>query len=388
MYERYRDTLDSLEATGNLRRLPDILHDGGMIMSEGKSMLNLSSNDYLAIAEDRSLREEFLETTDLRDIPFSSSSSRSLTGNFREYSILENELCRISGAESALVFTSGYSMNSGILPAVTGQHDLILADKLVHASIIDGIRLSAAKCIRFRHQDYSQLERLLASESGRYDNVIIAVESIYSMDGDVADLRRLVSLKDSFPNVMLYVDEAHAVGVRGESGFGIAEETGCTGGIDFLCGTFGKALGSVGAYVLCSSTIRNYLINRMRTFIFTTALPPVNLLWSSFIVRKLPDMADRRRHLEEVSATVRKVIRDSGAVCPSESHIIPYVIGDSREAVMKASQMQAAGFYLLPVRPPTVPEGTSRLRISMNSSITGRQAEELALCLTGGKGKL
>ena len=197
----------------------------------------------------------------------SSSSSRLLTGNFRVYDTLEERLAAMYGRESALVLSSGYHMNTGILPALCDKGTLILADKLVHASLIDGIRLSGARCIRYRHQDYSQ----------DCDRIIIVTESIFSMDGDTAPLQRLVEIKRRCGKVMLYVDEAHAVGVRGERGLGLAEECGCIGDIDLLCGTFGKALASVGAYVICDSIIKEYLVNRMRTLIFTTAMPPVNL---------------------------------------------------------------------------------------------------------------
>ena len=269
--------LDKLEACGNLRVLPETCSEGKWIEAGGRRMLNLSSNDYLGLASDKALREEFLRTVKERDLCFSSSSSRLLTGNFPAYRELESLLASLFGAESALVFSSGYHMNTGILPAVTDANTLILADKLVHASLIDGIRLSAAKCIRYRHQDYAQLENLLAKHHGEYHRIIVVTESVFSMDGDVASLDRLVELKRRYANVMLYVDEAHGIAVRGQRGLGVAEEQGCLKDIDFLCGTFGKAMASVGAYVVCRKVIRDYLVNRMRTLIFNTALPPINV---------------------------------------------------------------------------------------------------------------
>lgn len=188
---------------------------------EGKRMLNLSSNDYLGLAADTALRDEFMRTLSERDFLFSSSSSRLLTGNFTVYDELERMLAEMFGASGALVFSSGYHMNTGILPAVADAHTLILADKLVHASLIDGIRLSAARCIRYRHQDYGQLEALLAKSYKDHEQIIIVTESIFSMDGDVAPLDRLVDLKKRYPGVMLYVDEAHGIGVRGRSGLGV-----------------------------------------------------------------------------------------------------------------------------------------------------------------------
>ena len=211
--------LDKLEACGNLRVLPETCSDGKWIEAGGRRMLNLSSNDYLGLASDKALREEFLRTVKER-IVLSSSSSRLLTGNFPAYRELESLLASLFGAESALVFSSGYHMNTGILPAVTDANTLILADKLVHASLIDGIRLSAAKCIRYRHQDYAQLENLLAKHHGEYHRIIVVTESVFSMDGDVASLDRLVELKRRYTNVMLYVDEAHGIAVRASEDWG------------------------------------------------------------------------------------------------------------------------------------------------------------------------
>ena len=203
--------LDKLEACGNLRVLPETCSEGKWIEAGGRRMLNLSSNDYLGLASDKALREEFLRTVKERDLCFSSSSSRLLTGNFPAYRELESLLASLFGAESALVFSSGYHMNTGILPAVTDANTLILADKLVHASLIDGIRLSAAKCIRYRHQDYAQLENLLAKHHGEYHRIIVVTESVFSMDGDVASLDRLGELKRRYTNGM----PARAGGSRG-----------------------------------------------------------------------------------------------------------------------------------------------------------------------------
>lgn len=233
--------LQLLEEHSNLRRLPRMVHDGRDVIVNGKRMLNLSSNDYLGLASDRALREEFLRTLTPDTFLPTSSSSRLLTGNFTVYEELEAELARLFGTEAALVFNSGYHANTGILPAVSDAQTLILADKLVHASLIDGIRLSAAKCIRYRHNDLAQLERLLKEHHSAFRQIIIVTESIFSMDGDQADLPALAELKRRYGNVLLYVDEAHAFGVRGRQGLGCAEESGCTGDIDFLVGTFGKA---------------------------------------------------------------------------------------------------------------------------------------------------
>ena len=340
-------------------------------------MLNLSSNDYLGLASRQDLQEEFQASTQDRFYPYSSSSSRLLTGNFSVYTKLEKQIARSFDREAALIFNSGYHANMGILPAVSDAQTLILADKLVHASIIDGIRLSTARCIRFRHNDLVQLERLLEQHHATFRQLIIVTESIFSMDGDQADLPALAELKRRYGNVLLYVDEAHAFGVRGRQGLGCAEESGCTGDIDFLVGTFGKAAASAGAYIVCRKVIREYLVNRMRTLIFTTGLPPVNIAWTLFVVRRLADMRERREHLAHISRTLREALQAQGYACPSASHIVPMIIGQSADTVLKAETLQRHGFYALPVRPPTVPEGTSRIRFSLTADIRQEEIEEL-----------
>lgn len=369
IYNPYSEELDRLSRTGSLRHLPAVKYDGRHIISDGRTMLNLSSNDYLGLNCIPSLLDRFEASGYFTDRRMSSSSSRLLTGNFEAYTALEKSLAGMFGRESALVFNSGYHMNAGILPAITDNRTLILADKLVHASIIDGIRLSSAKCIRYRHQDYTMLESLLEKNAGEFSRIIIVTESIFSMDGDLADLRRLTGLRKHYGNIMLYVDEAHAVGVRGECGLGLAEETGCIQDIDILCGTFGKALCSVGAYAVCSGTMKEYLINRMRPLIFTTALPPVNIAWTMFILDLIPGLGNERKHLENTAAMLRKGLEMRGYRSDSSSHIVPMTIGENSAAVKKAEELQRAGFYVLPVRPPTVPEGTARLRFSLTADI-------------------
>lgn len=374
--EHMKQELLELEKHSNLRRLPQMIHDGRNVVVGGQRMLNLSSNDYLGLAADRELREEFLQTLTPDNFLPTSSSSRLLTGNFSIYEELEAELAALFGTEAALVLNSGYHANMGILPAVSNQHTLILADKLVHASIIDGIRLTTARCIRYRHNDLAQLERLLEQNHSYYQQIIVVTESIFSMDGDQADLQALVGLKRKYTNVLLYVDEAHAFGVRGKRGLGCAEEAGCIKDIDFLVGTFGKAAASAGAYIVCSRVIREYLVNRMRTLIFTTALPPINIAWTLFVVRKLAGMQERREHLEKISRMLREALQAKGYQCPSTSHIVPMIIGSSEDTVLRAEALQRHGFYALPVRPPTVPEGTSRIRFSLTAEIKEQEIEK------------
>ena len=379
--DRYSSQLDTLAHNGNLRKLPDMEPQGLYLVRDGVSMLNLSSNDYLGLADNVALKSEFLQTLDPQTCRFSSTSSRLLTGNYSAYTRLEKRLTQLYGAESALVFNSGYHANSGILPAVTDSRSLILADKLVHASIVDGIGLSKSRCIRYRHNNYEQLERLVAENAEQYERIFIVTESIFSMDGDESDLPRLVALKRRYPQVYLYLDEAHAFGVRGKLGLGCAEEQGVIGDIDFLVGTFGKAAASMGAFVVCSETMKQYLVNTMRPLIFTTALPPVNLEWTLFIVNKICDMQERRVHLAQIGRRVRAVLNPLNGGIVSSSHIIPYVLGESERAVEVALSLQHEGFYLLPVRPPTVPPGTSRLRISLNAECSDTDIDRLITTL-------
>lgn len=369
--------LQILKDKKNYRSLPSITHNGKYIIKDEWRMLNLSSNDYIGLANDVSLRERFLETITPETFLPTSSSSRLLTGNFTAYQELEQQLAEMFGTESALIFNSGYHANTGILPAICDTQTLILADKLVHASLIDGIRLSSAKCIRYRHNDLTQLHRLIEESHNAYNKIIIVTESIFSMDGDEADLAALVRLKKSYPNVLLYVDEAHAFGVRGTQGLGCAEEQNCINDIDFLVGTFGKAIASAGAYIVCRQIIREYLINKMRTFIFTTALPPVNIQWTSWILKHLPHFQSRREHLLQISRKLKDALINKGYACPTNSHIVPMIVGASKDAIFRAEELQRKGFYALPVRPPTVPEGTSRIRFSLTADITENEINEL-----------
>lgn len=339
-------------------------------------MLNLSSNDYLGLASRTDLYDAFFDEWKEKGYPLSSSSSRLLTGNFTVYGELEQLMAERFDREAALLFNSGYHANTGILPALADKHTLILADKLVHASLIDGILLSGAPFLRYRHNDYNQLEMLLKKHAGQYEQIFIVTESIFSMDGDVADLPRLVELKKSYPDILLYVDEAHAIGVRGKNGLGIAEEQDCIQDIDLLIGTFGKALASMGAYVICSRTIREYLVNCMRPLIFSTALPPIQIAWTRFIFERLPQFGELREKLALTGHLLAGALKGKGGEI-SESHIIPFIVGENKECILKAEELQRKGFYCLPVRPPTVPKGTARIRFSLTAEVTSEQIIQL-----------
>ena len=378
LLDHYAEQLDQFKQQGNFRQFTANQQQGKWITIQDRTMLNLASNDYLGLAADLNLREEFLDTLKIERALFSSSSSRLLTGNFAEYEQFENSLS-IAFGRAALLFNSGYHMNIGILPALCDSKTVILADKLVHASMIDGIRLSNAQYVRYRHNDLQHLEQLLQKyhQDEQVERIIVVTESIFSMDGDETDLAALAQLKQRFAKTMLYVDEAHAIGVRGEQGLGCAEQYGVLDQIDFLVGTFGKAIASVGGYIICDSIIRDYLINKMRPLIFSTALPPISMAWSDFILNKVLSMQQQRQHLAEISQYLQQAVIAKGFSSPSSSHIIPVIVGESQAAIEKARYVQQQGFYAMPVRPPTVPQNSSRLRISLTALVQKNELQQL-----------
>ncbi len=371
LLDHYADQLDQLKQQGNLRQFTRYVQDQHYIELNQHRMLNLASNDYLGLASNLILREQFFDETPLAARLMSSSSSRLLTGNFPEYEALEDAMSQAFHGRATLLFNSGYHMNIGILPALSDSRTLILADKLVHASMIDGIRLSTAKYIRYKHNDLEHLAQLLQRyhDDPAYDRIIVVTESIFSMDGDETDLAQLVAVKNQFSKVMLYVDEAHAIGVRGELGLGCAEQYGVIDAIDFLVGTFGKAMASVGGYLICEPIIRDYLINCMRPLIFSTAQPPICMAWTQFMLQQVMRLNTARQHLSELSVILQQGIQAKGYACPSSSHIVPIVVGESQPSIVLATQLQQAGFYVMPVRPPTVPQHSSRVRISLNANL-------------------
>lgn len=399
--------LADLKAKQQYRQLPELQHHGRYIIKEGEALLNIASNDYLGLGGDTELQAEFLvqleQSSDTLPPKMSATSSRLLTGNDTQLQTLESELQNwyesavekqnvpkqnILNSKTALVLNSGYHANLGILPALTALpvKTLILADKLVHASIIDGMRLSQSKLVtyrRYRHNDYEHLARFIEQADESVGRIIIVTESIFSMDGDRADLLQLVQLKAKDARIELYVDEAHAVGVLGKTGLGLAEETHTLVDIDYLVGTFGKAFASVGAYIMCDDITKQWLINAMRPLIFSTALPPINHAWTRFILAKMPALTDQRVHLAQISKQLSQAISPeyrvpSSAQTPTyESPIVPYILGDNARTMAKAKQLQAAGFYALPIRPPTVPANTARIRLVMNAKLTTADCEQL-----------
>jgi len=348
----------------------------GTLLHQGQEYLNLAGNDYLGLAVDSEQQAVFRQW--LRPdwaIP-GATGSRLMTGTHPLCVRLEERLGRLYGTGPALVCGSGYHANVGILPALTGRDDVILADKLCHASLIDGMRLSRARLIRYPHLDLERLEELLKRYSSVRGRVFVVTESVFSMDGDIADLQRLVELKARY-GAVLYVDEAHAVGVRGHCGLGCAEEQGVLTEIDLLIGTFGKAWGGVGAFCLCSAPIREMLVNASRSFIFSTALPPVSLAWLLFVVDHWQEYAPRRRRLLELTDRLRRTLAEAGVACRGQSHIVPILIGTSEATLAAARMLRQRGFWVGAVRPPTVPSGTGRLRLSLSAAHDWSRLERL-----------
>ncbi|WP_163121088.1 8-amino-7-oxononanoate synthase [Acinetobacter portensis] len=379
LLNHYAIQLDQLRNNGNIRQFKSNIQQDKYIEINQQKMLNLSSNDYLGLASNTQLREQFFDETPNERRVMSSSSSRLLTGNFPEYEQLEAYFSQLFNGRSALLLNSGYHMNIGILAALSDSKTLILADKLIHASMIDGIRLSPAKYVRYRHNDLEHLEILINQyhDNESIERIIVVTESIFSMDGDETNLTELVRIKKTYSKVMLYVDEAHAIGVRGHLGLGCAEQYGVMDDVDFLVGTFGKAIASVGGYLICHEIIRDYLINTMRPLIFSTAQPPICMAWTQFILNKMVAMQAERQYLSNISQNLQQAVREKGFVCPSSSHIVPVIIGESQTTVERAQILQKSGFYIMPVRPPTVPQNSARLRVSLTAKITQNEIQNL-----------
>ena len=363
--------LAGLEAEDNLRRLPDVECSGKYLLSGGKRYLNFSSNDYLGISASGMHRDFMRKMTESGEFLLSNPSSRLITGNSHDYARLEQAIVDLyGGSRVTLVLGSGYLANSGVLPAVTSKGDLILVDKFVHASIIDGLRLCEAEWARYAHNDMDHLETLLRKAAGKYDTVWVATESVFSMDGDKAPLRELVELKQKY-GFKIYIDEAHAFGVCGRNGRSLGSEViinnkGETAEAycDIIIATLGKAIASQGAFVLTDLETRELLVNRMRTLIFSTALPPISLRWSEYVISRLPEMEPQRAHLRELIS-----------ICGGETHIIPVMAGENSRAVEMAGRFREAGFWVMPVRYPTVPKGAARVRVSLSAALTTEDAE-------------
>lgn len=362
MLEDYNYILEDLKEHSHFRNIKNFEEkDEKYIYFKGKKLLNLSSNNYLGFADNKNITELFLDYAGNK-YSFGSASARLLTGNLPVYKELEHLITQLFHSDMTLLFNSGYHANVGINSSIASRGDVIFSDKLNHASIIDGMQLSKAKFFRYRHNDMENLEQLLIKERKNFKNAVIVSESVFSMDGDIADLQKLVELKHKY-NCILVLDEAHAFGVFGETGLGVCEDLGIINDIDLIVGTFGKAIGSMGAFATGKKELIEYLINKARSFIFSTVLPPVNIAFSKWIIEnQLPKTYEKRMRMLEL-----------GKKAGSESHIIPVIIGGNKEAVDTCEVLFHNGYFTLPIRPPTVPEGTSRLRLSLTTEINEKE---------------
>ncbi|MEI3269970.1 MAG: pyridoxal phosphate-dependent aminotransferase family protein [Candidatus Gastranaerophilaceae bacterium] len=358
MYEDYEKILDELKHHSHFRDLKNFeKKDEKYIYFRGKKLLNLSSNNYLNFADNKKITQEFLDFAENK-YSFGSASARLLTGTLLVYKELEELLSNLYNKDATLLYNSGYHANVGISSAINQKGDVIFSDKLNHASIIDGMRLSDGKFFRFPHNNMEALEKLLERERKNYKNAFIITESVFSMDGDIEDLKRIIKLKKKY-NCIMIIDEAHAFGVFGEKGLGVAEELGIIDDVDLIVGTFGKSVGSMGAFVTGSKTMINFLINKSRSFIFSTALPPINIAFTKWIIEnQFPKTKAKRKNMLSIAKKMG-----------SDSHIIPVVIGENKDTVDLCEVLFHNGYFTLPIRPPTVPVGTSRLRLSLTADI-------------------
>ena len=367
MHEDYKNILDELKSHSHFRDLKDFeAKDEKFIYYKGKKLLNLSSNNYLNFADNKAITEEFLSSSG-SEYSFGSASARLLTGTLPIYKELETLLATLYNKEATLLYNSGYHANVGISSALNQKGDVIFSDKLNHASIIDGMQLSQGKFFRYPHNDMEALEKLLQRERNNFKNAFIITESVFSMDGDIADLEKIVELKKKY-NCNLIIDEAHAFGVFGEKGLGVTEDLGIIQDVDLIIGTFGKAIGSMGAFVVGSRTFIDFLINKSRSFIFSTAIPPINVAFTKWIIEnKLPQTYKKRKKMIEL-----------GKKLGSDSHIIRIIIGENQDTIELCEILFHNGYFTLPIRPPTVPVGTSRLRLSLTTDI---EENELTLLM-------
>lgn len=338
----------------------------------GKDVILLCSNNYLGLANHPEIKEAAISA--IEKYGFGSGASRLVSGNMELHEELEQRLARFKGTEAALVFNSGYHANIGIISAIVGRGDIIFSDKLNHASITDGCLLSRARLIRYPHKDVEKLERVLR-ETGKDSPVhrftdspirkLIITDGIFSMDGDISPLKELSELADKY-NCMLMVDDAHATGVLGSKGKGTSEYFGIDNPNIIQMGTLGKALGCFGAYVVGSRKLIDYLINKARSFIYTTSLPPSVCAASIAAIDILEKEPQIRRNLWDRIEYFRTGLKNAGIdTMASETQIIPLFIGNANNAVKISKHLFEKGIFVQAIRPPTVPEGTSRLRITL-----------------------
>jgi 8-amino-7-oxononanoate synthase len=350
---------------GLLRELrPISARRDGRVRVGAREYLDLSSNDYLGLAGHPRMSQAAKQALD--EFGAGACASRLMGGDLDIFHRLEERVAKFKSTESALVFNSGYQANVGIFSALLGRGDAAFADRASHASILDGIRLSGARLFRFRHNDPAHLESLLKRERAKFKDALIATETVFSMDGDRAPLRELADLKERH-GCRMFVDEAHATGVFGATGSGVVEADGLAGRIELVLGTFSKALGSFGAYLATSQPIVDYLVNTCRSFIYSTALPPAVIACNRVSLDLVAEESWRRETVLDRSTRFRELLRERGFAAIGASQIVPVILGDNRRALAFAKALQEKGYWVVAVRPPTVPPGQARLRFSLTA---------------------
>ncbi len=367
--------LNILQQQGSLRQTLSV---DERLNQDGKKLINLASNDYLSLATlpfDHEDFNHFYCSFNLNPWQFASTGSPLLTGYSSFTKVFEEEISRLSG-KAALAFNSGFEANCGVLEVI-GASCLILADKLSHASILDGItKASKAKVMRFSHNNLEHLELLLNKYEKSFEQVLIISESIFSMDGDFAPLEKLVALKQKHPKVMLYIDEAHAFFTRSKNLLGLSFELKLSEEIDFILLTLGKAFAGHGAVLLCSKVAREYLVNKVRPYIFSTALPPLLWAFNFYRLKQHYNLAVKRSlQLEELVKKAQEMFLPLGINVSSQ--IIPLTVGSNEKALTLSKLLIEKGFFALPIRHPTVPFGKERVRVSLNAALNSQDLSTL-----------
>lgn len=380
IYESMQVLEDDFFSKASFRRIIAKEQRNSHISVDGCDYVNLSSNDYLGLASDRDLSESFLESLPQESLRFSSSGSPLLTGAHESYAKAKS-ICEDLFKKKALFFNSGFAANSGVITALAKlPKTMIIADKYAHASIIDGMQ-KGGKFLRYAHNDYEHLEKLICKVYDAYDNLVVVTEGIFSMDGDKANLVRLVALKDKYSKLSLYVDEAHSFCVLGEDLLGLCYEQKLSSKIDFILCTCGKGLGSQGAFLLCNQIACDYFINTVRPLIFSTALSPICYEHIAFMLANLKNFKDRRVRLQNMQVYLHEVFAKKELLDISESHILALLTYENDKALKACEFFKEHGFYALPIRHPTVPLGKARLRISLSANLTDSEVESLALAI-------
>ena len=375
------EALTERKQSGRLRALKGVSPlPGARVMVKGRVLDNFSSNDYLGLSMHPLLRERAMEYMDRYGN--GATASRLICGTMDCCMALESKLADLKGAEAALIFNSGYQANVSLLPALADRRSLILSDGLNHNSLIKGAILSRCRVVPFRHNDTEHLKKLLEENMDKgYSRLIIVTESVFSMDGDCADIGTLGELAKDF-GAWLMVDEAHATGVMGKRGMGLA----CGQKVDLTMGTFGKAGGCFGAYAACSKKLRDYLINCCSGFIYTTALPPAVLGAIDAALDLIPGLDEERTRLHSRADGLRANLKAGGFnTGASVTQIIPVVLGDETRTVSVSQKLEKDGILATAIRPPTVPPGGSRIRLSLSAAHTPDQLDRLTGALLEAK---